>query len=87
MGNIWETVMETPTLVNDREIYMKAHITNKPDDMIELAKGTMEIQNKLELRTADISNAYFQGKYWIECCCYGLHAQEFPILNIRTEKQ
>ena len=48
MGNIWDNELVTPTLVNDRDIYMKAHITNTSDDVIELAEGTMEIQNEMK---------------------------------------
>ena len=48
MGNIWENELLKPTLVNGKELYMQAHITNKSDDMIELAEGTMDIQHEMK---------------------------------------
>ena len=43
MGDIWENKLVKPTLFNNKELYMQAHITNKSDNIIELAKGTMDI--------------------------------------------
>ena len=48
MGNIWENKIVQPTLVNNKEIYMQAHITNKLDNIIELTEGTMDIQQEMK---------------------------------------
>lgn len=47
VGNIWENRLVSPTLVNYKEVLIKAHITNTSNDLIDLAKGTMEIQNEM----------------------------------------
>ena len=47
VGNVWENILVSRTFVNDKEIHMKAHITNTSDDIIELAKGTMEFRNEM----------------------------------------
>ena len=48
MGDIWENKLVKPTLVNNKELYMQAHITNKSDNIIELAEGTMDIQHEMK---------------------------------------
>ena len=47
MGNVWENELVTPTFVNDREIYIKAHITNTSDDVIEIAEKRVVIEMNL----------------------------------------
>ena len=48
MGNVWENKLVKPTVVNNKEIHMQAHITNRSDNIIELPKSTMHIQKEMK---------------------------------------
>ena len=48
IGNIWENEVVKPALVNNKELYMQAQITNKLDNVIELDKSSIDIQHDMK---------------------------------------
>ena len=47
IGNVWDNEEVSPNFLNNEEICIRAHITNKSDDVIKIDEGTMEIHNEM----------------------------------------